>query len=209
MEKDFYSGKISKKEYESQKKVYDNQLENLEAAARIKRLQGRGQEEKTLDYWVEKSKKDQDKKEKEKLLKTYISTPKESKTKKQVSKSLNSKIGTLAAVFLVLAFFIGSGFGIYLINLSGTSMDESALVNETAFPIFEDPRNDTPDLTEDREEPPLETTPTDMDNQDVVDNDEDVDREEDDQPEDSMDNGNNDSSNNDSSNNDSSNNDTG
>lgn len=137
-----------------------------------------------------KSKKDQDKKEKEKLLKKYIPNLKKSKAKKQVSKSLTSKIGTLSALFLVIAFFIGSGFGIYLLNLSGTSMDEAAQVNETAFPVFEDPRNDTPDLNEDSEtELPQETTPWDMDNQDVVDEDED-------QPEDSSDNENNDSSNN-------------
>ncbi len=148
LDKDLEAGNISKRQHDSLKKEYSSQLENLEAAARIRRLQGRGKVEKSLDHWAEKSKEEKEEIEKKKLVDKYVTSPKSFKTQKQSSKTSKPKIKMLTAVFLALAFFIGSGFGIYMLNIPTSSHDGTVLVNDTAFPTFEDTRDITQDISE-------------------------------------------------------------
>ncbi|QUH23216.1 hypothetical protein HYG87_05245 [Methanobacterium alkalithermotolerans] len=143
LEKDLEAGNISKKEYQSQKREYSQQLETLEAADRIKMMRGQKNAEKSLDHWAEKNKAEKDQIEEEELVKKYVTTPKTSGTHQNNSQSSKSKIGALAAVFLALAFFIGSGFGVYILDLPTTATDGTVLVNDTAFPTFENSANIT------------------------------------------------------------------
>ena len=143
LERDLEAGNISKKEYQSQKREYSQQLETLEAADRIKMMRGQKNAEKSLDHWVEKNKVEKDQIEEEKLVKKYVTTPKPSEVPSKNYKTSKSKIGALAAVFLALAFFIGSGFGVYILDLPTTATDGTVLVNDTAFPTFENSANIT------------------------------------------------------------------
>lgn len=147
LEKDLEAGTIPKKQYESLKKQYTNRLETLEAAERIKRMQGRGTSEKTLDHWVSKSKIEKDKEEQEELIKKYVTTPKP-KTKVKQKKEGISRVGIIAAILLAIAFFVGTGFGVLMLN-GPVEVDNGILtVNETAFPpVIENLTNTTTNKT--------------------------------------------------------------
>jgi hypothetical protein len=135
LDKDLEAGKIPKKQYESLKKQYTNRLETLEAAERIKRMQGRGTSEKTLDHWASKSKIQKDEEEQEELIKKYVTTPKP-KTKSQPKKAKGGipRIGIIAGVLLAIAFFVGTGFGVLMLNGPIAVDNGTVMVNETAFP---------------------------------------------------------------------------
>lgn len=147
LEKDFEAGNIPKKQYESLKKQYTNRLETLEAAERIKRMQGRGTSEKTLDHWVSKSKIEKDKEEQEELIKKYVTTPKP-KTKVKPKKEGISRVGIIAAILLAIAFFVGTGFGVLMLNGPVAVDNGTVMVNETAFPpVIENLTNTTTNKT--------------------------------------------------------------
>ncbi|MDP3623601.1 MAG: hypothetical protein Q8R66_06705, partial [Methanobacteriaceae archaeon] len=97
LEKDLEAGNIPKKQYESLKKQYTNRLETLEAAERVKRMQGRGTSEKTLDHWASQSKLEKDEEEQKELIKKYVTTPKptrsQAKAASTASKGGISRIG--------------------------------------------------------------------------------------------------------------------
>jgi hypothetical protein len=137
LEKDLEAGKIPKKQYESLKKQHNNRIETLEAAERIKRMQGRGSSEKSLDHWVTKNKSAKDEKEQEQLIKKYVTIPKPSKNQNKSKKSTIPKIGILAGVLLAIAFFVGTGFGVFMFNGEAAVDEGMVLVNETAFPLVE------------------------------------------------------------------------
>lgn len=158
MEKDLAVGKISKKEYDTGKKLYNQKLENLEVAERIRRLQGRDKPEKSLDQWVEKSKKDKKQLEEGKLLERYVTDFKSSKPQKKIFRISKTKLGLLTAVFFVIAFFVGSGFGIYLLGFPTTANDGPVLVNDTAFPTFQNMANLNQNIVETGTNPaPIDT----------------------------------------------------
>jgi hypothetical protein len=104
------------------------------AADRIKRLQGKDVNEKPLDYWSDKKKEDSNIEEKEALIKKYVTTPKTAPVNKTQSTGMSrGKIYIL--IFLVVAFFVGTGYGVYVMSMP--SDDVSAVimtVNDSAFP---------------------------------------------------------------------------
>ena len=118
--------------------LLEQEIENFNVADRIKRLQGKGQSEKPLEYWTEKEEQAKQKKEKERLLKQYVTTP--PVTQKKVS---GNKLKTFLGVFLVLAFFVGTAFGAVLLKPADTS-GISMAVNDSAFPVV---KNNTTNTT--------------------------------------------------------------
>ncbi len=143
LEKDLEAGKIPKKQYVSLKKQYTNRLDTLEAAERVKRMQGRGTSEKTLDHWASKSKLEKDEKEQEELIKKYVTTPKPTRSQAKAasaaasSKGGISRIGIIAGVLLALAFFVGTAFGVMMLNTPVTVDNGTVTVNQSAFPLIE------------------------------------------------------------------------
>jgi hypothetical protein len=134
LEKEFNEDKISKKEYNSRKKEYTEQLETIEVADRIKRLQGKGTVEKPLEHWVNKSKIEKDKVEKEELFKEYL-TPSAYKEKTiEPEPKGKSRLTVLLAIFVALAFFVGTGFGVYIFNMPSQAPTVPLIINESAFP---------------------------------------------------------------------------
>ena len=110
-------------------------MDTVLAADRIKRLQGKEVTDKSLDYWSDKKKEDENIEEKEALIKKYVTTPKTAPANKTQSSGMSrGKIYLL--IFLVAAFFVGTGYGVYVMSMP--SDDASAVimtVNDSAFPF--------------------------------------------------------------------------
>ena len=53
LEHEYSKGNISKKEYFAQKRDLGQEMETLQAADRVRRMQGRMGSEKSLDYWAD------------------------------------------------------------------------------------------------------------------------------------------------------------
>ncbi|MCK9151471.1 hypothetical protein [Methanobacterium alcaliphilum] len=134
LESDFEEGKISKRKYQSLKSEYAQELETLNAANRIRQMQGRGTNEKSLDHWVTKGKVEKDKQEEEELVNKFVRKPIPLKTRAKDQKGY-SKYSILAMVFLAIAFFVGTGFGVYLLNSPVDTGQSPVIVNDTAFPL--------------------------------------------------------------------------
>lgn len=132
LEFDYSQGNISRRVYNSQKKELNEQLETFETADRIKRLQGKGQVEKPLEYWTEKEEEKKKQEEREVLLQRYISNP---QPKGKVNTITSSRWKTMLAIFLVVAFFVGTGFGVLIMQSPSQSSGASLVANESAFPV--------------------------------------------------------------------------
>jgi hypothetical protein len=103
------------------------------AADRIKKLQGKEVTEKPLDYWSDKKKEDEDIEEKEALIKKYVTTPKEAPVTETKSSGLSR--GRLSLfIFVVAAFFVGTGYGVYVISMPSNNSAVAMTVNDSAFP---------------------------------------------------------------------------
>ncbi len=103
------------------------------AADRIKKLQGKEVTEKPLDYWSDKKKEDEDIEEKEALIKKYVTTPKEAPVTETKSSGLSK--GRLSLfIFVVAAFFVGTGYGVYVISMPSNNSAVAMTVNDSAFP---------------------------------------------------------------------------
>ena len=103
------------------------------AADRIKKLQGKEVTEKPLDYWTDKKKEDEDIEEKEALIKKYVTTPKTAPVTETKSTGLSR--GRLSLfIFVVAAFFVGTGYGIYVISMPSNNSAVAMTVNDSAFP---------------------------------------------------------------------------
>ncbi len=134
LETQFTEGKVSKRQYNLEKRVLEDKLDTVLAADRIKRLQGKDVTEKPLDYWSDKKKEEENIEEKEELIKKYVTTPKKAPVSRSQSSGMSrGKIYLL--IFLVVAFFVGTGYGVYVMSMP--SDDVSAVimsVNDSAFP---------------------------------------------------------------------------
>lgn len=129
LEKEYNSGNIPKRHYISQKRQLKEQLDTLEVANRVRKLQGK----ETAEAPVTKEITDEEE-ENEDLFKKYITSPGlKEKNIKSEGTSLNTKI---AAGLLVIAFFIGIGFGVYTLNIPQQVSSASLFTNDTAFPPF-------------------------------------------------------------------------
>ena len=137
LEKEYNNGNISKKEYFAKKRNLGLEMETLQAAEHVRRMQGRMGSEKSLDYWSdqeEDKKKLADEAEKEKMIKKYITNPDSIKGNKIPSREWfgkRAKIGLLA--FIVLAFVVGTSMGSMFISKPSETPSVSMLVNDSAF----------------------------------------------------------------------------
>lgn len=173
LERDLEEGNISRKEYSKLKEQYTKELETIEAVENIRRLQGQKTPEKPLDHWVEESRKRKEEEEREELLRRYVKT-------EEVKEKRGPNLSLIGAIIIVAAFFFGTGFGLYFMNLKEeTPVTGTVTVNETAFPSFNNtvknvtvtsttkrsPTNTTPTTPTTPEKPSTPTTPTTPDNQ--------------------------------------------
>ncbi|MCG2828121.1 hypothetical protein [Methanothermobacter sp. K4] len=173
LERDLEEGNISRKEYTELKEQYTKELETIEAVENIRRLQGQKTPEKPLDHWVEESRKRKEEEEREELVRRYVKT-------EEVKGKRGPNLSLIGAIIIVAAFFFGTGFGLYFMNLKEeTPATGTVTVNETAFPSFNNtlknvtvtyttnrtPTNTTPTTPTTPEKPSTPTTPTTPDNQ--------------------------------------------
>jgi hypothetical protein len=112
----------------------EDKLDTVLAADRIKRLQGKDVTEKPLDYWSDKKREDENIEEKEALIKKYVTTPKTAPVSKTKSTGMSrGKIYLL--IFLVVAFFVGTGYGVYVMSMPSDEVSAAIMtVNDSAFP---------------------------------------------------------------------------
>ncbi|ADL59183.1 hypothetical protein ISG34_07905 [Methanothermobacter marburgensis] len=173
LERDLEEGNISRKKYSELKEQYTKELETIEAVENIRRLQGQKTPEKPLDHWVEESRKKKEEEEREELVRRYVKT-------EEVKERRGPNLSLIGAIIIVAAFFFGTGFGLYFMNLKEeTPVTGTVTVNETAFPSFNNtvknvtvtsttnrtPTNTTPTTPTTPEKPSTPTTPTTPDNQ--------------------------------------------
>ncbi|MDI9614857.1 hypothetical protein [Methanothermobacter sp.] len=173
LERDLEEGNISRKEYTELKEQYTKELETIEAVENIRRLQGQKTPEKPLDHWVKESRKKKEEEEREELVRRYVKT-------EEVKGRRGLNLSLIGAIIIVAAFFFGTGFGLYFMNLKEeTPVTGTVTVNETAFPSFNNtvknvtvtyttnrtPTNTTPTTPTTPEKPSTPTTPTNPDNQ--------------------------------------------
>ena len=147
LEKQYNKGNIPKSHYISQKRQLSEQLETLEVANRVRKLQGK----ETTEVPEDKGTETEENTENEELFTKYI-TPSGLKEKniKPKGKPKNSIMGKspttiIAAAVLVVAFFVGIGFGLYALNLPSQLTSASLYTNNTAFPpyVFNNTTNST------------------------------------------------------------------
>jgi hypothetical protein len=104
------------------------------AAERVQKLQGKEVTEKSQEYLSDKKKEDEDNVEKDALIQKYVTNPPEVPVNKTESSRLSKgKISLL--IFVVLAFFVGTGYGVYVMSIPGNNSSGSTInVNASAFP---------------------------------------------------------------------------
>ncbi len=144
LETQFAEGKLSKRQYGREKRVLEDKLSTILAADRIKKLQGRSVDETPLE--ADKLKEKEDTVEKEELIKKYVTTPKDVPVQTKSSGMSKGKISLI--VFLVAAFFVGTGYGVYVISMpANNSSGISMTVNDNAFPVINNTTNTTSNTT--------------------------------------------------------------
>ena len=86
------------------------------AVDRVKKLQGKEVTEKSQEYLSDKKKEDADTVEKDALIQKYVTNPPEKPVTKTGSSGLSKgKISLL--IFVVMAFFVGTGYGVYVMSI--------------------------------------------------------------------------------------------
>jgi hypothetical protein len=83
---------------------------------------------------ADKRKEDKDAVEKDALIKKYVTNPTEVPVTKTESSNLSKgKISLL--IFIVAAFFVGTGYGVYVMSIpANNSSGSTIVVNASAFP---------------------------------------------------------------------------
>lgn len=120
----------------------EDKLDTVLAADRIKKLQGKEVTEKPLDYWSDKKKEDEDVEEKEALIQKYVTTPKAAPVTQTKDSGLSR--GRLSLlIFVVAAFFVGTGYGVYVISMPANNSAVAMTVNDSAFPANNTTANQT------------------------------------------------------------------
>ena len=113
------------------------------AADRIKRLQGKTVDETPLESEILKEKEDTV--EKEELIKKYVTTPKKVPVEPKSSGMSKGKVALI--VFLVAAFFVGTGYGVYVMSMPSNNSSVTMTVNDSAFPVINNTTNTTVNKT--------------------------------------------------------------
>jgi len=103
------------------------------AVDRVKKLQGKEVTEKSQEYLSDKKKEDADTVEKDALIQKYVTNPPEKPVTKTGSSRLSKgKISLL--IFVVMAFFVGTGYGVYVMSIPANNSTGSTIdVNASAF----------------------------------------------------------------------------
>lgn len=103
------------------------------AVDRVKKLQGKEVTEQSTEYLSDKKKEDADTVEKDALIQKYVTNPPEKPFAQTGSSGLSKgKIGLL--IFVVLAFFVGTGYGVYVMSIPANNSTGSTIdVNASAF----------------------------------------------------------------------------
>ncbi len=142
LEFEFAQGNVSEKTYKLQKKELKSNLETLEVADRVKRLQGRGEVEKPLEYWTEKKEAEEEKQAKEELMKKFITSS--SPTYPKPKKGINEK-QRKAVIYTILAliFVSGIGFGVFFM-VPSESTAVTMNINQSAFPEINNTNTTSP-----------------------------------------------------------------
>lgn len=136
LEFEFAQGNISKKAYGSQKRELQSKLETFEVADRVKRLQGKGEVEKPLEYWTEKKEAEEAKRAKEELMKKFITTSSPTYPTAKTEKGSISRRKAVLTALLALIFISGIGFGIFLMKVPSESSAVTMNVDQSAFPVI-------------------------------------------------------------------------
>jgi len=138
LERDYAQGNMSKKEYFAQKRDLGQDMETLNAADRVRRMQGRMGSERTLDHWSEQedeNKKLAEEAEKEEMLKKYITNPNSIKGREIPTREWFGKRAQMGLVaFIALALIVGTSMGFLFINKPSEISSVPMLVNDSAFP---------------------------------------------------------------------------
>lgn len=113
------------------------------AADRIKRLQGKTVDETPLESEILKEKEDTV--EKEELIKKYVTTPKKVPVEPKSSGMSKGKVALI--VFLVAAFFVGTGYGVYVMSMPSNNSSVTMTVNDSAFHVINNTTNTTANKT--------------------------------------------------------------
>lgn len=144
LETQFTEGKVSKRQYSREKRVLEDKLSTILAADRIKKLQGKPVDETPLESEIQKEREDTV--EKEELIKKYVTTPKEVPVEPKSSGMSKGKVALI--VFLLAAFFVGTGYGVYVMSIpSNNSSSVAMTVNDSAFPVINNTTNTTTNST--------------------------------------------------------------
>jgi Fe2+ transport system protein B len=142
LEFEFAQGNVLEKAYNSQKRELTSKLETLEVADRVKRLQGKGEAEKPLEYWTEKKEAEEAKQAKEELMKKFITSSSPSYPKAKKGTNRNQRKAVIYTV-LALIFVSGIGFGVFLMKIPGESAAVTMTINQSAFPVVSNDTNVT------------------------------------------------------------------
>ncbi len=134
LEFEFKKGNISKDSYNSQKKRLENKIDTTEIVDRVKKLQGKNEADKTLDYWTEKKNEDKVQEEKEELMRKFMTSSKthDLRTIKEKKRGINRN-RTILATLLAVIFISGVVFGFVAINGSIESSAVPMTLNQSAF----------------------------------------------------------------------------
>lgn len=144
LETQFAEGKVSKRQYSREKRVLEDKLSTILAADRIKKLQGKPVDETPIESEIQKERADTV--EKEELIKKYVTTPKEVPVAPKSSGMSKGKVALI--VFLLAAFFVGTGYGVYVMSIpSNNSSSVAMTVNDSAFPVINNTTNTTTNTT--------------------------------------------------------------
>mgnify|MGYP001432793781 CR=1 FL=1 len=144
LETQFTEGKVSKRQYSREKRVLEDKLSTILAADRIKKLQGKPVDDTPLESEIQKEKEDTV--EKEELIKKYVTTPKAVPVEPKSSGMSKGKVALI--VFLLAAFFVGTGYGVYVMSMpSNNSSSVAMTVNDSAFPVINNTTNTTTNKT--------------------------------------------------------------
>ncbi|MTK64153.1 MAG: hypothetical protein F8N15_06475 [Methanobacterium sp.] len=100
-------------------------------------------DETPLESEIKKEKEDTV--EKEELIKKYVTTPKEVPVEPKSSGMSKGKVALI--VFLVAAFFVGTGYGVYVMSMPSNNSSVTMTVNDSAFPVINNTTNTTANTT--------------------------------------------------------------
>ena len=134
LEEDYLAEKISDEEYENLSNEYKDKLSNITAVDRIRAMQGKKVVEKPIFSFAKKQKAEKSKIEDEKLVDQYVVKTKKEK-KKEPKPPRKGIFAAIAIICLAAAFITGIGFGIFNFDFQSPEPGNSVVtLDENALP---------------------------------------------------------------------------